>query len=85
MSQLINPFRYGLFTLLYNSEGPEGEMLTEYAEKESKKEKHIGETPVQIIEEVTWHGQAAVDAIQRAATSVTSNRKEFAALQNDVY
>jgi hypothetical protein len=34
MTQLINPYRYGLFTLFYNSEGPEGEMLTEYAEKE---------------------------------------------------
>ena len=56
MTQLINPYRYGLFTLLYNSEGPEGEMLTEYAEKEWKKEKHVGETPVQIINEVraTW-------------------------------
>ncbi len=41
MTQLINPYRYGLFTLLYNSEGPAGEMLTEYAEKELKKEKHV--------------------------------------------
>ena len=28
MTQLINPERYGLFSLLYESEGPPGEMLT---------------------------------------------------------
>ncbi len=31
MPQLVNPKRFGLFELLYNSEGPEGEMLIEYA------------------------------------------------------
>src|ERR1700712_471889 len=85
MTQLINPYRYGLFTLLYNSEGPEGEMLTEYAEKDWKKEKHIGETPVQIINEVTEHGQKAVDAIQRASASVINSRKEFERIANDMY
>jgi hypothetical protein len=49
MTQLINPFRFGLFTLLYESESPVGEMLIEYAEKDWKGEKHIGETPPQII------------------------------------
>ena len=38
MTQLINPYRYGLFTLLYDSEAPEGEMLLDYADKEWKKE-----------------------------------------------
>lgn len=82
MTQLVNPFRFGLFTLLYNSEGPEGEMLTEYAEREWKKEKHIGETPVQIIQEVKAHGQKAVEAI----TSVhpLKNREEYLRIRNDM-
>ncbi|HYE56688.1 MAG TPA: hypothetical protein VD996_17690, partial [Chitinophagaceae bacterium] len=83
MTQLINPYRYGLFTLLYNSEGPEGEMLTEYAEKEWKGEKHIGETPVQIIYEVMEHGDNAVELINNAATFVSANKEEFARIQND--
>ena len=58
MTQLINPFRFGLFTLLYESESPEGEMLIDYAEKEWKGSPHVGETPVQIINEVVAHGQA---------------------------
>jgi hypothetical protein len=85
MTQLINPFRYGLFTLLYESESPEGEMLIEYAEKESKGEKHIGETPVRIIAEVTQHGDKAVNAIDEALTHITKNKVEFERLRNDMY
>lgn len=85
MTQLINPFRYGLFTLLYNSEGPEGEMLTEYAEKEWNKEKHIGETPVQVINEVKAHGSKAVEAIEKAASSIRNNKAEFERIKNDMY
>jgi len=84
MTQLINPYRYGLFTLLYNSEGPEGEMLTEYAEKEWKKQKHVGETPVQVINEVKVHGKKAVEAIQQAAPFVKENKTEFERLKNDM-
>lgn len=85
MTQLINPYRYGLFTLLYNSEGPEGEMLTEYAEKEWKKEKHIGETPVQIINEVKAHGAKAIEAIEQASSAVTRGNDEFNRIKNDMY
>ncbi|MBS1512851.1 MAG: hypothetical protein JST86_18555 [Bacteroidetes bacterium] len=83
MTQLINPYRFGLFTLLYDSESPEGEMLTQYAEKEWKGEKHIGETPVQIINEVKQDGDAALKAISKIK-SVTKNREEFARLVNDM-
>ena len=85
MSQLINPYRYGLFTLLYNSEGPEGEMLTEYAEKEWKKEKHVGETPVQIINEVKEHGRKAIAFIESASSSIKNNKEEFERIKNDMH
>ncbi|TGE24215.1 hypothetical protein E5K00_03095 [Hymenobacter aquaticus] len=85
MGQLINPRRYGLFTLLYESEAPEGEMIIEYAEKEAKGLPHVGETPVQVASEVVAHGQAAVAAIERAAPSVTKNQAEFARVRNDMY
>ncbi|WP_242689040.1 hypothetical protein [Pedobacter sp. SYSU D00535] len=85
MTQLINPFRYGLFTLLYESEAPEGEMIIEYAEKEWKNQKHIGETPIQVADEVVEHGKKAVEAIDKAAPFVTKNKEEFARLKNDMY
>ncbi len=84
MTQLINPFRYGLFTLLYNSEGPEGEMLTDYAEKEWNNEKHIGETPVTVINEIREHGRKAVEAIEKV-NGVFMDKNEFARIKNDVY
>jgi hypothetical protein len=83
MTQLINPYRFGLFTLLYESEGPPGEMLTQYAEKEWKHEPHTGETPVRIAADVVAHGQKAVQAI-RGVKSVTKNKAEFNRLANDM-
>ncbi|WP_114781438.1 alpha-d-galacturonidase [Botryobacter ruber] len=85
MTQLINPYRYGLFTLLYESEAPEGEMIIEYAEKEWKKEPHIGETPIQVANEVVAHGRKAVEAIEKASGAVTKNKEEFERLKNDMY
>ncbi|WP_443939433.1 alpha-d-galacturonidase [Pedobacter sp. MW01-1-1] len=85
MTQFINPFRYGVFTLMYESEAPEGEMIIEYAEKEWKKQGHIGETPVQVAKEVVEHGQKALVAINEAAKNVTKDTEEFNRLKNDMY
>jgi hypothetical protein len=84
MTQLINPYRYGLFTLLYDGESPEGEMLIDYADKEWKKEKHIGETPVSIIKEIKAHADAALDAVVTVAPRITKNKSEFERLKNDM-
>lgn len=83
MTQLINPFRYGLFTLMYESEAPEGEMIIEYAEKEWKKQGHIGETPVQVAKEVVEHGKKALASIEKV--KATKDVKEFNRLKNDMY
>jgi hypothetical protein len=85
MTQLINPYRYGLFELLYESESPEGEMLIEYAAKDWKGQKHIGETPPQIIKEVKVHGDKATAAIDKVAPFITKNKEEFNRLRNDMY
>lgn len=84
MTQLINPFRYGLFTLLYESEAPEGEMIIDYAEKEWKKQGHIGETPMKVAQEVVVHGSDAIKAINRVK-EVKQNQEEFGRLKNDMY
>jgi len=85
MTQLINPYRYGLFTLLYESESPEGEMLVQYAEKEWKGQQHAGETPLQIIKEVKAHADKAVAAIEEASGYIHNNNAEFERLKNDMY
>lgn len=85
MSQLVNPHKWNVWDHLYDSDGPEGEMLIEYAEKEWKNEPHIGETPPQIIEEVREHGRLAVEAIEKAAPHIEEQEEEFSRLQNDIY
>ncbi|MBD2705158.1 hypothetical protein IC229_31340 [Spirosoma sp. BT702] len=85
MTQLINPFRYGLFTLMYESEAPEGEMIIDYAEKDWNKQNHIGETPVRVADEVIEHGKKSVAAIDKATGSVTKEKAEFDRLKNDIY
>ncbi len=85
MTQLINPYRFGLFDLMYDSESPEGEKLIEYAEKEWNHQPHIGETPIQIIKEVQEHGRKAVADIEQAASFVKKEKTEFERIKNDMY
>ncbi|MDR2813716.1 MAG: hypothetical protein LBB79_03545 [Prevotellaceae bacterium] len=85
MAQLVNPYKFKVYPGFYESCGPEGEKLIEYAEKEWKQEPHTGETPPQITAEVVQHGKLAVEAIERAAPHVTKNRDEFLRLKNDMH
>jgi hypothetical protein len=82
MTQLINPYRYGLFTLLYDAEAPEGEMLLDYADKQAKGLTHIGETPTQIIMELRQHADMALSVIYNAKPA--KNKVEFERLKNDI-
>jgi hypothetical protein len=85
MTQLIDPKRFGLFPLLYNSEAPFGEMIIEYALHEANGIPHIGESPMQVADEIIVHGNKAVAAIEQAAPYVTANRSAFNRLKNDMY
>lgn len=85
MTQLINPYRYSLFTLLYESEAPEGEMIIDEARKRWHGESPVGETPSRVAEEVVRHAATAVSAIDRAAPLVGAHNDEFKRLQNDVH
>jgi tetratricopeptide (TPR) repeat protein len=85
MGQLVNPFKYHVYDSFLSSNGPEGEILVNYAQKEWEGTPHTGETPPQIVKEVLDHARKAVDAIDIAARSITKNKEEFARLKNDVY
>ncbi len=84
MTQLINPFRYGLFTLLYDGESPEGEMIIDYADKEFKGLTHTGETPPQVAAEVVVHGDKAVALMAEVAGNIHQHKEEFERLANDM-
>ncbi len=85
MSQLVNPYKYTIYPGFYESCGPEGEKLIEFVEREWKKEPHLGELPLDIVNEVVAHGREAVKEIDEAAPSVRRNQAEFERLRNDMY
>lgn len=85
MSQLVNPYKYTIYPGFYESCGPTGEKLIEYVEKEWKHEGHIGELPLDIVQQTEAEGDKAVAAIDRAANSVSKNKDEFQRLQNDIH
>lgn len=85
MAQLVNPHKYGVYSNFWPSSGPLKEVLEVYAEKEWKGQAHQGETPPMVIEDVVQRGQSAVEAIEKAAKSITSNQEEFARLKTDVF
>lgn len=85
MSQFVNPYKYTIYPGFYESCGPEGEKLIEYVEREWKKQPHVGELPLDIIAQAIEHGDKAVAAIDKAASSVSANKAEFTRLQNDMH
>jgi len=85
MSQLVNPYKWQVYSNFYSSNGPEGEILIEYTEKEWLKKPHKGETPPQIINEVVVHAKKAVEAIEKVSPFITRNKDEFSRLKNDMY
>lgn len=84
-SQLVNPYKWRVYPGFYESCGPVGEILLEYAKKEWENTPHEGETPVQIINEIVAHGKQAVEAINKAQEGVTKENAEFGRLKNDIY
>ena len=84
MSQLVNPYKYTVYEEFYQSCGPAGEKLIEYVEKEWKHEKHIGELPLDIVDQCVAHGDKAVAAISGLEGKITKNKDEFNRLVNDV-
>jgi hypothetical protein len=84
MSQLTNPERHRPWKDLWESHSPEGERLPEYILREIQDEAHIGETPIDMIEEVERDADRAVEAIEKAKPYVTKNKEEFEQIENDM-
>jgi len=84
LAQLVRPRRYRLWPRLVDSDGPPGERLEEYVEKEWKGQPHIGETPVMVIDDILKNSEDAVNAINHAQGQVQKNQEEFERLRNDV-
>lgn len=85
VSQLVNPYKYTIYPGFYESCGPEGEKLIEYVEKEWKKQPHVGELPLDIVNQCSEHGDKAVAAIDKLKGKATKNVDEMDRLINDMH
>ena len=89
MAQLVNPYKFNVYPGFYESCGPKGEKLIEYAEKNHKHEKHEGELPLAIAEQCVEHGRKASEAFDRVVSSTLPQQTaeqaaELRRLGNDI-
>ena len=75
MAQLVNPYKFNIYPGFYESCGPEGEKLIDYAEREHKRLPHNGELPLDIVRQCVAHGQRAVEAC-RLVQNVANESKQ---------
>ena len=86
MAQLVNPYKFNIYPGFYESCGPEGEKLIEYVEKEYKGEPHVGEQPLDIVDQCVRHGMNAVEKMTRAMREKpTRHADEFQRVWQDIW
>ncbi len=85
MGQLVNPYKYTIYPGFYESCGPQGEKLIEYVEKEWKGEQHVGEMPLDIVNQCVEHQHKAVEELN-AIVDVKPQRHadEYERFRNDI-
>ena len=82
MGELVNPYKYTIYPGFYESCGPEGEKLIEYVEKEWKGEQHVGELPLDIVDQCVQHGIEAEEAVR--FITATRHADEFERVRQDM-
>ena len=83
MGELVNPYKYTIYPGFYESCGPQGEKLIEYVEKEYKGEKHVGELPLDIVDQCVNHSDRALVEMASITTKPTRHADEFQRVWND--
>ena len=83
MGELVNPYKYTIYPGFYESCGPQGEKLIEYVEKEYKGEQHVGELPLDIVDQCVNHGDRALIEMGAIATKPTKHTDEYRRVWDD--
>ena len=83
MGELVNPYKYTIYPGFYESCGPQGEKLIEFVEKEYKGQPHVGELPLDIVDQCVNHGDRALIEMGAIATKPTRHANEFERVWND--
>ena len=83
MGQLVNPYKYTIYPGFYESCGPEGEKLIEWAEKEYKGLPHVGELPLDIVNQCNDHGRRAAEEVWSITSKATRHADELQRVRQD--
>lgn len=84
MSQLTNVKKYRPNYELWKSVSTPGEQPDDYVLKELHHEKHFGETPIDMTEDILHFSAEAVREIREAEEFVTSNYEEYSRYVTDI-
>ena len=84
IAQLVNPYKYTIYPGFYESCGPEGEKLIEYVEKEWNGGQHVGELPLDIVDQCVTHGRKAVAEMEAITAVPTRHADEFERVRKDM-
>lgn len=83
MSQLTHPEAHRPWPDLWDSHAPGGERLDEYVARDERGEAHVGETPIDVIEDARHFAARAVAAVERARPHVSRDNAEFERIAAD--
>ena len=84
MGELVNPYKYTIYPGFYESCGPQGEKLIEYIEKKWKGGEHVGELPLDIVDQCLEHGIQAEHAVNMITAKPTRHADEFERVRKDM-
>ena len=86
MAQLVNPYKFTIYPGFYESCGPQGEKLIEYVEKEYNGQPHVGELPLDIVDQCVRHGMNALKEMTLAMkVTPAQHADEFRRVWNDIW
>lgn len=84
LSEMTNVVRYRPNLELWHSVGGQGEQPDEYVQKKVKGEPHLGETPPDMIADTDYFAKKAMDAVEKAGKTITTNRDEYEMWKTDI-
>lgn len=84
MTQFTHVKKYRPNVELWKSASTPGEIPDEYVERELKGERHFGETPLEMVEEVRYYAKRALALINIAKDKIVCNTDEYAYWQTDI-
>ncbi len=84
MTQFTHVSKYRPNVELWKSASTPGETPDEYVERELKGERHWGETPLDMVEEVRYYADSAYDLIRAMQPNITRCIREYGRFVTDI-